>query len=129
VSEAQIEPGEIIPPPLSGRARSVANLTPFKPGQSGNPSGLSQGLSAYAEARRMCSRATPEAVARQIELMRSSDERVAFMATDAIIKRGAGPVRDHSAEDDAVSRINLDALSADERKALVLLLRRALGAT
>jgi hypothetical protein len=64
-----------------------------------------------------------------IELMRTSDdERVTFMCADALIRRGAGPVRDHSAEDDQTSRINLDALSADERKALVSLLRRALGA-
>ena len=100
-------------------------LRPWQPGRSGNPSGI--GMSAYHEARRMCSRATPEAVARQIELMRSDDERVAFMATEAVIRRGAGPVRDHSAEDGAVSRINLDSLSADERRMLVSLLRRALG--
>jgi hypothetical protein len=110
------------------RAPSGGILRPFKPGQTGNPQGIFGG-SAYHEARRMCARATPEAVARQIELMRSDDERVAFMATDAIIRRGAGPIRDHSDEDAAVSRINLDSLSADERKALVSLLRRALGAT
>jgi hypothetical protein len=57
------------------------------------------------------------------------DSRVAFMATEAVLRRGAGVPRDHSAEDDAVSRVNLDALSAEERQMLVRLLRRALGAT
>jgi hypothetical protein len=56
-------------------------LRPWQPGKSGNPSGT--GLGAYHAARRICAQATPEAARRQVELMSSNDERVAFMATEA----------------------------------------------
>jgi hypothetical protein len=109
------------------RAPSGGILRPFKPGQTGNPQGIFGG-SAYHEARRICAKATPEAANIQVQLMRDPDSRVAFMATEAVLRRGAGTPRDHSAEDDATQRINLDSLSAGERRMLVTLLRRALGA-
>lgn len=115
-------------PPLQGEVISPATRIArwqFQPGQSGNPHGTS--MSAYHEARRLCAKATPDAVRRLIELLGSSDERVAMMSADILIKRGAGPIRDHSAEDDAAKRVSLDALSPQDRLLLVKLLRQALG--
>jgi hypothetical protein len=115
----ELREGEIVSP-------NGSILTPWRKGQSGNPSGV--GMSAYHEARRICAKATGEAARRQVELMSSGDERVAFMATEAVLRRGAGVPRDHSGEDDAVSRINLDNLNAEERATLVKLLKRVFGA-
>jgi hypothetical protein len=48
-----------------------------------------------------------------------------FMATEAVLNRGAGKPRDHSNEQ--VGRIDLSALSADERQLMADLLRKAMG--
>jgi hypothetical protein len=121
-------PAEALPPGYIVPRTGIGRLRPFQPGQSGNPSGLSNGqVSAYTLARQMCAGATPKAVEKQIELLESQDERIVLMASQAIIERGAGKVRDHSAEEQQTSRVNLDALTADDRKALALLLRKALG--
>jgi hypothetical protein len=114
-------------PLLEGEIRPPQGgiLRPFQKGHSGNPGGTP--VSAYHAARRICAQATEEAARIQVQLMRDPDSRVAYMATEAVLKRGAGTPRDHSAEDDAATRVDLNALSADERKTLVTLLRRALG--
>ena len=67
-------------------------LRPWRPGQSGNPTG--QGA-LYQEAQRLCREKTPRASARLIELMESSDERVAFMASKEVWERGFGKARDY----------------------------------
>ena len=99
-------------------------LTPWQKGQSGNPSGV--GLSTYHEARKICAQHTKEAIARQIQLMRESDDdRVVMIATQAIIERGAGKIRDHG--DEQPNRIDLSALSPEERQAMVEMLKKAMG--
>jgi len=108
----------IVPPHGYGR------ISPWQKGQSGNPAGYS---GAYNQARAICAKATAEAARKQVELMDSDDERVAFMATEAVLNRGAGKPRDHSNEDDAAQRIDISALSGDERASLAVLLRKALG--
>ena len=110
--------GYIVPSHGQGR------LKPFQKGQTGNPGG-NQGE--YQLARRICAAHTEEAVKRQLELMRSDDERVAFMATEAILNRGIGKPRDHSAEDQARTIVNLDNLSDDERALLAKLMGRVLS--
>jgi hypothetical protein len=111
--------GDIIPP-NGGLLRP-----PWKPGQSGNPAGLI--TTAYHEARAICAEATPKAARKQVELIGSADERVAFMATEAVLNRGAGRPRDHSDEDKQRQRVDLSALSPDERASLAALLVKALG--
>jgi hypothetical protein len=100
-------------------------LRPFRKGYTGNPGGAP--ISAYREARAICAKASPDAARKQVELMSDPDSRVAFMATEAVLRRGAGAPRDHSAEDDAASRIDISGLSAEERAMLAQLLQRALG--
>jgi hypothetical protein len=101
-------------------------LTPYKKGQSGNPNGIYGGNSEYHEARKICAQHSVEAIHRQLELMRSDDERVAFMATEAILNRGIGKPRDHSTEDQARTIVNLDNLSDDERALLAKLMGKVL---
>ena len=100
-------------------------LRPFQKGQTGNDSGI-YGSSAYHEARRICAEASPEAARKQVELMGSDDPRVVFMATEAVLNRGAGKPRDHSNEQ-GTGRINLSALSVEERETMARLLAKALG--
>src|SRR5689334_12244872 len=100
-------------------------LRPFQKGHSGNPQGI-YGSSAYHEARRICAEASPEAARKQVELMSSDDHRVVFMATEAVLNRGAGKPRDHSNEH-GTGRIDLSALSPAERQVMVDLLKKALG--
>ena len=79
---------------LNGREPTGKVLAPdflarrFKPGQSGNPSG-NKG-STYGEVVRTARKYAPEAIQRLVELMRSTDERVAFVATQAILDRAYG---------------------------------------
>jgi len=108
--------------PVHGRGQLAI---PWRRGQSGNPFGMPN--HPYNEARKTCAQATPQAIARQIELMQSQDERVALMATEAVLRRGIGAPRDHSTEDRDGSRINLSGLSSDELRSLADLLRKALG--
>jgi hypothetical protein len=117
-SAAVSERNYIVPRHGSGK------LTPFQKGKSGNPGGWNQ--SAYFEARKICAEYSSEAIHRQLELMRSDDERVAFMATEAILNRGIGKPRDHSTEDQARTIVNLDNLSDDERALLAKLMGKVL---
>ena len=58
--------------------------------------------------------------------MSSDDHRVVFMATEAVLNRGAGKPRDHSNEQ-GPGRIDLSALTPEERQAMAKLLMKALG--
>ncbi len=60
-----------------------------------------------------------------IELLHDDDSRVRFMAIKEIHDRGIGKPRDHSNEADG--RMDLSALSHDERQTLAALLAKALG--
>src|ERR1700755_1014216 len=100
-------------------------LRPFQKGHSGNPQGI-YGGSAYHEARRICAEASPAAARKQVELMSSDDDRVVFMATEAVLNRGAGKPRDHSNEQGR-GGIDLSALTPDERQTMALLLKKAMG--
>jgi hypothetical protein len=81
---------------------------------------------AYAEARRICAEASPEAVRKPVELMSSEDERLAFMATEAVLNRGAGRPRDHSADGARQALVDLSALTPEQRETLAELLMKAL---
>ena len=99
-------------------------LRMFPKGVSGNPGGI-QGE--YQQVRRLCAQHSVEASRRLIELMRGSDERVAYMAATSIIERGVGKVRDHSAEESAMARVDLSRLSQSDQELLVRLLKRVMG--
>jgi hypothetical protein len=99
-------------------------LRPFQKGHSGNPQGI-YGGSAYHEARRICAEASPAAARKQVELMSSDDDRVVFMATEAVLNRGAGKPRDHSNEQ--TQRVDTSVLTPEKREALAALLREAMG--
>jgi hypothetical protein len=99
-------------------------LIPWQKGQSGNIFGTGV-ENAYNEARRICADASAEGARKQVKLMSSEDERVAFMATEAVLNRGAGKPRDHS--NDQTTRIDLSGLSVDDQRTLADLLRKALG--
>ena len=75
--------------------RRLANLRPFQKGVSGNPSGTSK---ATAELRALARANTTAAFNKLIELLQSSDERVALMAAKEILDRGFG--RPAPAEED-----------------------------
>ncbi len=100
----------------------MANLKPWPKGVSGNPGG---GVGEYHEARRLCAAKTAEAVKRLFELMASDDERVSFMAVTAVLERGIGKPRDHSNE--PPSRIDLSALTPEERQMMARLLQKVMG--
>lgn len=113
------------PPP-----QSLANLRPpwtsdTAPRVAHNPGAT---VTMYHQAREMAAKATPEAMARLIELMRCDDPRVALIACESIINRGAGKPRDHSSEE-SKQRADLSMLTPDQRRQLAELLMRALGQT
>jgi hypothetical protein len=118
VPSRPLQKGEVLAP-------NGGILRPFQKGHSGNPQGI-YGSGAYHEARRICAEASPEAARKQVELMSSDDHRVVFMATEAVLNRGAGKPRDHSNEQDR-GRIDLSALTPDERQLMASLLRKAMG--
>src|SRR6201989_3023848 len=92
----------------------TAGLRPWAKGQSGNPSGHH---GEYHEVRRLCADHSLEAAEKQIRLMReSTDDRVIFMVTEAIMNRVVGKPRDHSSEQ--TNRVNLSLLTPEKREAL-----------
>ena len=102
----------------------AGRLTPFKKGQSGNPGG-NQGE--YQRVRRLCADHCEEAALGMIRLMRESDdERIQYMCMTSILDRGIGKPRDHSAEDQARTIVNLDNLTDDERALLAKLMGKVL---
>jgi len=68
-----------------------AGMVPWKPGQSGNPTGRSQAWHDFALLARSHS---PEALAKCIELMNCGDHRVELMACIHIMDRGMGKCKE-----------------------------------
>lgn len=99
-------------------------LIPWQKGHSGNPGGMINSKHEYNEAKRICAAHTVEAIQKQLELMRSDDPRVAFIATEAILNRGIGKPKEN---DESPVRLDLAALSDDDRATLALLLRKLFG--
>ncbi len=101
----------------------MANLKPWPKGVSGNPGGS---VGEYHEVRRLCASRSLDAARKQIELMeKSTDDRVIFMVTEAIMNRGIGKPRDHSG--DERRKIDVSVLSPEERAGLAKLLGKVLG--
>jgi uncharacterized protein DUF5681 len=67
--------------------RSLANLKPFKKGQSGNPGGRPK---SHREITQLALEGSEHAIRRLIALTSSKDERVALSACIAVLDRGIG---------------------------------------
>lgn len=72
--------------------KSLANLKPFKPGQSGNPGGRSPIIK---EIRTLAQSNGKEAFQRVLDLMMSDDERVALTAAQEVLNRAYGKPTQH----------------------------------
>lgn len=88
---------------LPGRGRTGRKLSAqflarrFLPGQSGNPNG-NRG-STYGEVVRIAREYSEPAILRLVQLMHSDDERVSFMACNAVLERAFGKSKDQYAPD------------------------------
>ena len=70
----------------------------FQKGQSGNPGGRPK---ADSELKRLALEKCPEAFTKIVELMGSSDEKIALAAAREVLDRGYGkPTQDHQLLDD-----------------------------
>ena len=97
----------------------------WQPGVSGNPTGRG-GL--YLECRRLAAEASPGAMGRLIELMHAEDERVAYMATVAVLDRsGVKPMDYDPAQDVTPPTWDPGALTHEERENLKALLVKMIG--
>lgn len=124
MSDTGVNDEQSVIPPGYIPGRNGGMLRPFQKGQTGNPTGM-QGHDEYKMARSICLAHTVDAINKQLELMNSQDERVAFMATEALLKRGIGAPRDHS--NDKQMRVDLTVLNEEQRKSLAEILRLMFG--
>lgn len=100
-------------------------LKRWEPGsKGGNPSGLSSD-GRYHEVRKICADNSVKAALKQVEMIDDPDPRIAFLATEAVLKRGVGAPRDHSG--DKPMRMDLTVLSDEQRKSLAEILRLMFG--
>lgn len=116
--------GVVIPPGYVPAKNGGMLRAPFPKGVSGNPGGLNT-EGEYHAARKLCADNTLKAVQVQIDLMDHEDKRIAFLATEAILKRGIGAPRDHSG--DKPMRVDLTVLNEEQRKSLADILRLMFG--
>ncbi len=90
--------------------RRLNNLRPFPKGVSGNPSGTSK---AVAELRALARANTTTGFNKLVELMDSTDERVALMAAKEILDRGHGrPSQAEDGNQDRTVVVNIPPLDA-----------------
>ena len=71
------------------KRKRLANLKPFKPGQSGNPGGRSK---AQIDVRNLARAHTEEAIETLVLVMRNGKPSEAAMAANALLDRGWGKV-------------------------------------
>ena len=69
------------------KQRRLANLRPFKPGQSGNPGGRSK---AQIDVRNLAREHTKEAIETLLLVMRNGKPSEAAMAANSLLDRGWG---------------------------------------
>jgi hypothetical protein len=95
----------------------MANLRPWKPGQSGNADGLRGRIKTEAEIARDIERAeierlaknsSKQALERIIELVGSKDERVAIMAAREVLDRAWGKVKSVEDGDPAAKSLTIN---------------------
>jgi hypothetical protein len=82
----------------------------WQPGQSGNPGGKG---GAYRDCLMAAREASKEAIEKLVGLMRSEDDRVAFMAATAVLDRAFGKPKEQDASAEK-PRVDLSALSSKQ---------------
>lgn len=85
---------------------------PFQPGQSGNPNGRPK---IAGEIKALARQHGPEAFRRVLELLKSDDERVAFVAAQEILNRAYGKPTQYL---DVTERKDISDLTDDELAAI-----------
>ena len=90
-----------------------ANATSWKPGQSGNPSGMPPLTEAEKEARAILRAATPEAARELIALLRDGEPPMRLRAAESILDRGGVPAVAASAITDTSGNQIDDAANID----------------
>ena len=78
------------------KQRRLANLRPFKPGQSGNPGGRSK---AQIDVRNAARKYTSEAIDTLVLVMRNGKPLEAAMAANSLLDRGWGKPSPREIED------------------------------
>ncbi len=99
----------------------IQDLTPFKPGQSGNPSGRPK---IPDDIKKILKLQAPNALQKLLTLMESDDERIALVAANSILDRAWGkPVQatEHSGPDgEPIEVANVSDLEIGRRLAFLL---------
>jgi hypothetical protein len=85
------------------KQRRLANLRPFKPGQSGNPGGRSK---AQIDVRNLTREHTQEAIDTLVLVMRNGKPSEAALAANSLLDRGWGkPAYSEPMVSDSASRV------------------------
>lgn len=82
-----VSQSEAVKLPTGGRDKRLANLKPFKPGQSGNPSGMSK---KEAKAKKTAEDHVEAALKVIVEALKDKDAKVRLAAANTIMDRGLG---------------------------------------
>lgn len=101
--------------PVEGRERSLKNLRPWQPGQTGNPSGLPK---AAHEIRKLAREHGPWVIERLRELAADNDGRVAVLACKELLDRGYGKPSDELAREQPRALFDLTKLSPEDVETL-----------
>ncbi len=99
-------------------------LTPWKPGQAGNPSGKRG--EEFEEVRRLAKTASVDAITKLINKMDSDDDRVGTIAIQGVLTWAFGKPPDYDPNEDKKSglRFDIQALTPEERAVLLAIIRR-----
>jgi hypothetical protein len=76
-------------------------LGPFPKGKLGNPGGITK---QFAQCKRLCREASPDAARRLIELIQSEDERVALMVADKVFERASGKPKEYDPNAESIKK-------------------------
>ena len=101
-------------------ADSSQTLKPWKPGQSGNPSGKGGAL---RDAQRLAQQSTPHAIKRLVDMLDSKDDRVVVVAANSLWEKAGGKVMEDNPERETGKRVDLSRLSLPELQFLLKLVR------
>lgn len=76
--------------------RNTSGLTPFKPGQSGNPNGRPKKTEAERAAEKLSRTEAERAMKKIVKLIDSDDDRVALAAAQHVLDRALGKAVQHT---------------------------------
>lgn len=83
--------------------RNTSGLIPFKPGQSGNPSGRAKKTPAEKAAESLSKKEAEKAMKKIVALIDSADDRVALAAAQHVLDRSLGKPVQHTQNDTNVT--------------------------